>query len=1155
MAAHAHNPGYGNPSIRLGTVDDEIVLARTAVKKLSGLMDDSGERALEMAIRRTSMSMDEAEQIVQEAARRGEGVATGKQIAEVYKELDQEELYRNADGRMERLAGHPGYRGEGNPAIIADNPARYVLSIRELGSSWAGRSPVVRRYPTEQAAKDALISYVRENWEAELGGLEMPDDPEEMIQAYFEDVDEQYDIIQVKGGKGNPAITADKGIRFVLGIRGRGDKRKSEVQSVLFQKEQWTEAGAKEWLEGHGFKYGQVDEGGEHAGYLRFRQEEPGMFEKFRVIEPWGEVEPGPGSGKLNNPFGEPLFRKPRSYWSGSGGGSYSTKAEAVAAALDHGRSRGMETVQIYQIGGGRAAGAIVLDVATGKPIQARATDNPSYYIVAWRDIDKGLGGTRVRFFDDREAAQTLYNGKSLSSTVATAVLGGGSGYVYEWVGYVSERDAGADVDAAIRGTRGVFPGPGFRRLNPGGVPEPDIPPVIYHSNMEPLLDALQQEPEFQPGPQKTYPQAWYRRKVYLEFPTGELAEGGLKRMALVGWPAAGKREPQHLPIKGDDRFNAQGLEGKVRVEKDLFGALMNMDLLPVHRGRIVVPGRGKGNPEDVRRNPEDTAAEMYETFHGQPSESVTEITEQEHYHGHLAELGVLVTLKVRTLSGLEATLGFGQGGEEDGGTGAERNPKSKKGHAPYRPGNPLIGVYKPRFVTMAQLNELINLYHLARVPLSGKSATPYERMVWAADAFHKKHPEISNMAAYKDLSAQLDPRRDNPRGDKSRSARDAPKIYVWKTSDGDWTFSILSETGTYYHYNAASFVSGAQLFNTADEAEHYALEHIGKVLYGAGDVKNWKKPEIYRSRRPPDFMGTHTGSYPASKVPLAKDTPRIEVNPDYSGLMARSQGRLSEDEAFVMTHVSHFGSEGYPIHKSGSRWTWGPVRGIKGPPVLYGTKQEAVQAFEAYLDILRDKLAGRINPGAFSPDTGLAAGWKKLQALSEAHALKLRADLSSGRFIGGRKVGIAVPEDIQENVEILGRGDEREIKNRIHWYSMYYPDLDWRKQKRNPQPVLLCSNEDGTQLYFVGGDQSLPLDDLKMGSGTDWLKDHMTIGVIDEITYRTRKAHDDFEVIDYFHQLGEETGRQPLLAYDTMNQALSISGGQYKIKAEGITN
>lgn len=96
---------------------------------------------------------------------------------------------------------------------------------------------------------------------------------------------------------------------------------------------------------------------------------------------------------------------------------------------------------------------------------------------------------------------------------------------------------------------------------------------------------------------------------------------------------------------------------------------------------------------------------------------------------------------------------------------------------------------------------------------------------------------------------------------------------------------------------------------------------------------------------------------------------------------------------------------------------------------------------------------------------------------------------------------------------------------------------------------TFLAANEDGTQLYFKGGDQSFPLDRCKMGEGSKWYRDDMIIGVIYEVTYRTRKKFDKFKLTDYYHELGEETGVQPMLRYDPLSPHLYISGGQYKIK------
>jgi hypothetical protein len=99
-----------------------------------------------------------------------------------------------------------------------------------------------------------------------------------------------------------------------------------------------------------------------------------------------------------------------------------------------------------------------------------------------------------------------------------------------------------------------------------------------------------------------------------------------------------------------------------------------------------------------------------------------------------------------------------------------------------------------------------------------------------------------------------------------------------------------------------------------------------------------------------------------------------------------------------------------------------------------------------------------------------------------------------------------------------------------------------------------LASNAEGTQLYFLGGDQSLDLGSLKL-DGKKWLKELMVIGVLYELTYRTAKGFHKFKVSDYYHELGEETGVQPMLNYDTLNAHLSVVGGQYHITDRGIEN
>lgn len=100
---------------------------------------------------------------------------------------------------------------------------------------------------------------------------------------------------------------------------------------------------------------------------------------------------------------------------------------------------------------------------------------------------------------------------------------------------------------------------------------------------------------------------------------------------------------------------------------------------------------------------------------------------------------------------------------------------------------------------------------------------------------------------------------------------------------------------------------------------------------------------------------------------------------------------------------------------------------------------------------------------------------------------------------------------------------------------------------------VYLASDPEGTQLYFVGGDQELDLENL--GFDDSEHKRRVTVGVLQELTYRTKKGFHKFKTTDYFHKLGEETGNEPFLTYDAVNGTMGVSGGAYKIEDRGIVN
>jgi hypothetical protein len=66
---------------------------------------------------------------------------------------------------------------------------------------------------------------------------------------------------------------------------------------------------------------------------------------------------------------------------------------------------------------------------------------------------------------------------------------------------------------------------------------------------------------------------------------------------------------------------------------------------------------------------------------------------------------------------------------------------------------------------------------------------------------------------------------------------------------------------------------------------------------------------------------------------------------------------QISDDERSLVIHVSMWGSDGYPVHKVGSRhWAWS-YRSINGPPVVFTTKRECVNSFEEFLDVLYEAL------------------------------------------------------------------------------------------------------------------------------------------------------------------------------------------------------
>jgi hypothetical protein len=101
---------------------------------------------------------------------------------------------------------------------------------------------------------------------------------------------------------------------------------------------------------------------------------------------------------------------------------------------------------------------------------------------------------------------------------------------------------------------------------------------------------------------------------------------------------------------------------------------------------------------------------------------------------------------------------------------------------------------------------------------------------------------------------------------------------------------------------------------------------------------------------------------------------------------------------------------------------------------------------------------------------------------------------------------------------------------------------------------VMVCMTEDGKQFHFRGGDQSLPLDGIAEAFELteDDVREHMEIGRILQMTYRTRKIFEDKGKvnIDFYHDLGKEHAKNklPLLMYRPLNPSMDVVGGRYKV-------
>lgn len=134
----------------------------------------------------------------------------------------------------------------------------------------------------------------------------------------------------------------------------------------------------------------------------------------------------------------------------------------------------------------------------------------------------------------------------------------------------------------------------------------------------------------------------------------------------------------------------------------------------------------------------------------------------------------------------------------------------------------------------------------------------------------------------------------------------------------------------------------------------------------------------------------------------------------------------------------------------------------------------------------------------------------------------------------------------VGEDIEMTGKnGDIAKSLGENAWAVV----LDFRG--KNAPDVAGAPN--GRQIYFAGGDQNL--DDHLATIGCDPDKDQCDLGFCYFLEYHTLKRFDQFQPVDYFHHLGEDTGVQPRLIYNRPAKLFQLVGGEYIITPRGIEN
>jgi hypothetical protein len=461
------------------------------------------------------------------------------------------------------------------------------------------------------------------------------------------------------------------------------------------------------------------------------------------------------------------------------------------------------------------------------------------------------------------------------------------------------------------------------------------------------------------------------------------------------------------------------------------------------------------------RRNPESGAESMYESFHGAPSEEVLEFREDEHYHGNLAGLGVLVELKLVTTTGYDVTLTF-----SDPEALIASNPETSD---PIYTDLGYGSLYQKR-----------------------KGKTWWVRPSHRDSRFTPgKGPDGSKFGDWQKVGETLGPDR----------ALASGKLVPYQGNPGIWDrLKRIGSKSTVYH----------------------VPKHSERMT----------KATVYQGR---EIFKTQEGDYRVPSLERESSFDSLADAKKFVGAWKGNPAPKGQSEAF----------------KAGYRYYHSRLKSSKGAfSVQSGAEKYA------------EKFGVRTMSGAYQNEATRA----RIKAAQDAYDQFLDGTV----YAHDERLKAQHP-DSEENP-----GPFQSASQLIGSTGKYLDNQLGRVlNKRNPvslDPALLCSNEDGTQLYVQGGDQSVDLKSIHMADVP--VKDSMVLGEAYFVSYFTEKDFDDHQPTIYEHDLAEESdppkpkyrkgevhtaanrpglgqgsGCYPTVRYDVLNQRVYLDGGDYEIK------